>query len=513
MHRIFCRFSAALIALVLFAVAVNTSEQIVNIQNVYAAGAEIPGIDVSKYQEEIDWNAVAKAGEKFAIIRSCIVVHASGRQEIDPRFEENYINARKAGLAVGAYLYTDAATAAEFNEDVTLMLSTMVGKSFDFPVFLDLESHTRQEHLPREVFMPPLLSALEQIEQAGHSAGVYANYAFFNECIDPQQLREHGHTIWMANYFNTANGLASPAGKDLSADCDIWQYSGCGRTGGIRTIVDRNICYSYKFFNHSVTISDEHLPKGKLGLGESFNIEGTVSAQSVIRTITGAVYDSMSGEDPVQTVTVYPHAKTYSLKGFFSKKLVFSALPEGDYILRITAEDSSGKTITVNDSPFTVSHEQTFTTTSTQLTTSQTTTQSTSSTTSENMTESTVSSVSSEVTEISAAVSTDDATATVVPQSTEAVSGTTTATTAVPALRLANAYDIPLPPRYDGENSRLSMLRLIAESSPVPAVIDRVKSIGESLGLEGTPLHRAVESAAQTAENVYLTISLLLRGA
>ena len=133
------------------------------------------------------------------------------------------------------------------------------------------------------------------------------------------------------------------------------------------------------------------------------------------------------------------------------------------------------------------------------------------------MTENTVSSVSSEVTEISAAVSTDDATAlttaTVVPQSTEAVSGTTTATTAVPALRLANAYDIPLPPRYDGENSRLSMLRLIAESSPVPAVIDRVKSIGESLGLEGTPLHRAVESAAQTAENVYLTISLLLRGA
>ncbi|MBR5372658.1 MAG: hypothetical protein IK130_10645 [Oscillospiraceae bacterium] len=507
MHRIFCRFTAVLAALVLFTVAVNSSEHLFNTSYAEAAGAQIPGIDVSKYQEEIDWNAVAKSGEKFAILRACIVTHANNKQEIDSRFEENYINARKAGLAVGAYLYTDAATAAEFNADVTLMLSTMVGKSFEFPVFLDLESHARQEHLPREIFMPPLLSALEQIEQAGHSAGVYANYAFFNECIDPDQLREHGHTIWMANYYNTANGLASPSGKDLSADCDIWQYSGCGRTGGIRTIVDRNICYSYKFFNHTVNLSNASLPKDILNLGDNFNIDGTVSAQSVIRTITGAIYDSMSGEDPVQTVTVYPHAKSYDLKGFFSKKLVFSALAEGDYILRITAEDSSGKTISVSDSSFTVAHMQNVTTTTptTSTTTSTTTTTAASETVLNSATE-------------SSALTTDTLTSpTVLTAMTETAVETTSVTTKTTVdqkqVRLADAYSIELPAPSEGENSRLSILRLVAEHSSLPSVLNRIRSIGESINLTDTPLHRLVESACQTAENVYLTISLLLCGA
>lgn len=319
------------------------------------AAAEILGVDVSKYQEEIDWKTLAQSDVKFAILRCCKVIRAYDDWEADPTFERNYAEAKAAGLAVGCYMYTDAATIEEFEEDCAYMLGFLKDKSFEFPVFLDLESASRQEHLSPEVFMPALLTGLEMIEDAGHTAGVYSSTAFFSECIDRQELQADGYPIWEANYFNTVNGLASPAGHDLSADAAIWQYSGCGRMPGIRTTVDCNICYTYSFFNHAATIVNSILPSGTLKNGSNFTVAGTVQSQSVLRTITGSIYDVKVPDKPVQTVTVYPHAREYKLTGFFTKKLVFSTLPDGEYELHITAVDASDTTIEVAKSQFTIS--------------------------------------------------------------------------------------------------------------------------------------------------------------
>ena len=317
-----------------------------------AAAVSIPGIDVSKYQEEIDWQEVARSDVKFAILRCCKVIRAYDDWELDPTFEENYEKAKAAGIAVGCYLFTDAATEQEFLEDVGYMLGFLQDKSFEFPVFLDMESPIRQEHLPPEVFMPALLAGLEKIEDAGHTAGVYSSSAFFSECIDRSQLLEAGYPIWEANYFDTTNGLTSPVGHDLSAEATIWQYSGCGRCPGIRTTVDRNICYTYQFFNHQAVIANSVLPTDTLKAGSNFTLAGTVSSGTVLRTITGSIYRKDNPAEPVQSVTVYPRAREYKLTGFFTKKLIFSTLPEDSYELRITAVDSSGTEIEVVNTPF-----------------------------------------------------------------------------------------------------------------------------------------------------------------
>lgn len=319
-----------------------------------SAAVSIPGIDVSKYQEEIDWQEVSRSDVKFAILRCCKVIRAYDDWELDPTFEENYKNAKAAGIAVGCYLFTDAATEEEFLEDVGYMLGFLQDKSFEFPVFLDMESPIRQEHLPPEVFMPALLAGLEKIEDAGHTAGVYSSSAFFSECIDRSQLLEAGYPIWEANYFDTTNGLTSPVGHDLSAEATIWQYSGCGRCPGIRTTVDRNICYTYQFFNHQAVIANSVLPTGTLHAGSNFTLAGTVSSDTVLRTITGSIYRKDQPNEPVQTVTVYPRAREYKLTGFFTKKLIFSTLPENSYELRINAVDSSGTEIEVVNTPFEV---------------------------------------------------------------------------------------------------------------------------------------------------------------
>lgn len=353
LNRILSRLTAIFTALFLTAALLSGAAYRAPLRA--AALTEIPGIDISKYQETIDWSAVAKSDVKFAILRCCKVIRAYDDWEVDSTFEENYAAAKAAGLAVGCYMFTDAATEEEFESDVNYMLGFLKDKSFEFPVFLDLESPTRQEHLSPKVFMPALLKGLEMIEDAGHTAGVYSSTAFFSECIDRDELQEAGYAIWEANYFNTTKGLASPEGFDLSGEATIWQYSGSGRTPGIKTTVDRNICYTYSYFNHAANFVNSLLPTGVMKPGSNFTVAGTVTSETVIRAITGSIYDTANPAEPVQTVTVYPHARDYKLTGFFTKKLVFSTLPEGDYELRLTAVDASDTLFDVAKSQFSVS--------------------------------------------------------------------------------------------------------------------------------------------------------------
>ena len=201
----------------------------------------------------------------------------------------------------------------------------------------------------------PVLLRSRAVSQRKDIIDRYA--AFFSECIDRQALIDAKYPIWEANYFNTTNGLSSPVGHDLSDEATIWQYSGCGRCPGIRTTVDRNICYSYQFFDRQAVIANSVLPVGTLKAGSNFTLAGTVSSDNVLRTITGTI-TRKDNPNPLQSVTVYPLAKDYKLTGFFTKKLIFSTLTEGDYELCISAVDSSGAQIEVVRSPFSVGPEE-----------------------------------------------------------------------------------------------------------------------------------------------------------
>ena len=105
-------------------------------------------------------------------------------------------------------------------------------------------------------------------------------------------------------------------------------------------------------------VANSLLPSGTMPAGSNFTIAGTISSESVLRTITGAIYNLANPAEPVQTVTVYPHAREYKLTGFFTKKLIFSTLSEGDYEIAISAVDSSGANIEVVRSPFSVGPDE-----------------------------------------------------------------------------------------------------------------------------------------------------------
>ena len=75
------------------------------------------GIDVSKYQSNIDWEQVKTAGVKFVIIRIGYRGYGSGALVLDPMFEQHFTNARNAGLKVGVYFFSQAVNENEAREE------------------------------------------------------------------------------------------------------------------------------------------------------------------------------------------------------------------------------------------------------------------------------------------------------------------------------------------------------------------------------------------------------------
>ena len=95
------------------------------------------GIDVSRYQGNINWGRVAAAGKQFAIVR--VGSGNSSGLYVDPYFLQNVNGAKAAGLRVGAYYYTYARTRAAVANELTTFLNVMDGLQLEYPVFVDVE--------------------------------------------------------------------------------------------------------------------------------------------------------------------------------------------------------------------------------------------------------------------------------------------------------------------------------------------------------------------------------------
>ena len=92
----------------------------------------IPGIDVSSYQDTIDWDKVKKTGIKYVILRTTV-----RNGSMDSKFEYNYNNAKAKGLAVSGYHFSYAVSTAQAKKDAKNLISKLKGKKL--PIYLDLE--------------------------------------------------------------------------------------------------------------------------------------------------------------------------------------------------------------------------------------------------------------------------------------------------------------------------------------------------------------------------------------
>ena len=193
------------------------------------------GIDVSKFNKEIDWESVKAAGIDFAIIRCAYRGGSSGYLVMDPYWERNYEGARAAGIKVGTYFFTQAVTEEEAVEEASLTCALIASAGVDYPVFVDSEAMGGRADFLDTGERTRILSAfVETVRSAGYESGVYANKNWFTHRIDTDALPS-GTCIWLAQY-----GVEKPSYK---GNYDIWQYSSKGSVPGIAGNVDLDRSY------------------------------------------------------------------------------------------------------------------------------------------------------------------------------------------------------------------------------------------------------------------------------
>lgn len=189
------------------------------------------GVDVSSYQGTIDWNKVYDSNVRFAMLR---ILVKSGNKDV--KFEENYTNARKAGVKVGVYKYSYATTAAEATAEAKTVIAALNGRKLDYPVALDLED-TVQEKLTNAQRTEIVLAYKKVVEAAGYKFVVYASKYWFDAKLDMSRLADV--ELWIARWRN----LNSGHGYTGKGKVTMWQYSDTGTVNGISGRVDLDVSY------------------------------------------------------------------------------------------------------------------------------------------------------------------------------------------------------------------------------------------------------------------------------
>lgn len=181
------------------------------------------GIDVSKWQDRIDWPRVKV---DFAIIRAGI-----GTSK-DVRFEDNYAGATAAGIPVGVYWYLRAMTVEAAHKEAAACIKAISGKKMSYPVYADIEE-AAQLKLGRDKLSAIASAFLEDVEAAGFFAGLYSSKSHLETCFTPE-IRER-YAVWVAHY---GVGKTTYTGR-----YGMWQHTDKGKVDGITGAVDLDIAY------------------------------------------------------------------------------------------------------------------------------------------------------------------------------------------------------------------------------------------------------------------------------
>ncbi|MCR5719446.1 MAG: hypothetical protein K6F84_02675, partial [Lachnospiraceae bacterium] len=191
------------------------------------------GIDVSKWNGNIDWAAVKNSGISYAIIRCGYRGSSTGALIVDPKFAYNAKNAAANGIKVGVYFFSQAVDQIEAVEEVSAVISTISKYKISYPVFIDVEgSGGRGDKIDKTTRTTVCKAFCETIKNAGYTAGVYSNKSWLETKINVSDLT--GYKIWLAQY------ATNPTYKGRY---DLWQYKSKGKISGISGDVDLNISY------------------------------------------------------------------------------------------------------------------------------------------------------------------------------------------------------------------------------------------------------------------------------
>ena len=200
------------------------------------AGETMLGVDVSSHQETIDWQQVAASGIKYAFVRLGNRGYESGKLSADTYAMLNLTGAREAGLLVGAYLFSQAVTVAEAEEEAAFALEVLGGFKLDLPLVFDWEyvSETaRTAHVDARMLTDCTLAFCQTVEEAGYESMIYFNSYQATSLLYLNELEQY--PWWLAMY---------DISMEFPCKADLWQYTKTGTVPGIQGNADVNLMFT-----------------------------------------------------------------------------------------------------------------------------------------------------------------------------------------------------------------------------------------------------------------------------
>ena len=196
------------------------------------------GIDVSEWQDEIDWQQVKDAGVEFAMIRVGWRGSEQGVLVEDICAQANYAGASAAGIKVGAYIFSQAITIEEAIEEADYLLDLIKDWNVEMPVVFDWEfisEESRTGNMDPRTLTDCTKAFCDRVKAAGYQPMVYFNISHSYDNIYIRELTDY--PFWLARYDTVLN---------YPYKIDMWQYTETGSVPGISTNVDINLYFPWE---------------------------------------------------------------------------------------------------------------------------------------------------------------------------------------------------------------------------------------------------------------------------
>ena len=190
------------------------------------------GIDVSKWQGDIDFEKVKNAGATFVMMRIGVQTKQNGELSVDTYFEQNIKNAKDAGLKVGVYLYSIATSSEEAVRHAEWVLDTLNGRELDLPIVFDWENWSKWNTYKMSFYEIHDIANkfMKRVEDAGYKGMLYSSKYYLEEIW----TNKNNYPVWLAHYTSKTS---------YDGDYMMWQLCNTGRIDGIYGDVDINVLY------------------------------------------------------------------------------------------------------------------------------------------------------------------------------------------------------------------------------------------------------------------------------
>jgi GH25 family lysozyme M1 (1,4-beta-N-acetylmuramidase) len=195
----------------------------------------VTGIDVSRFQGDVDWDAVKAAGVEFVFVRLGNRHSQDGTLTEDSKAKENLAGAKAAGLKIGAYFFSQAVSPKEAKEEAALAMEILGDTKLDLPLAYDWEifnADGRTKTVTKDVLLSCVKAFCAEVESAGYKSMVYFNLELSKTLLDPEQIAQY--PFWFAQYADA---------PELPFKMAFWQYSDHGTVPGIEGNVDLNLWF------------------------------------------------------------------------------------------------------------------------------------------------------------------------------------------------------------------------------------------------------------------------------